>query len=263
MSAKAYPVLTAFDRLFGVFPHKIPMALYGPPMAGKTLLTIQLAAEIMSMEKRNVLWLDTEGGMNYFLSGWYNVFKRRYQLPDEVKIRVEDSRSISNLLRLHGIDHRLNISKEGKMENIVSGFIENTVEKLVKTGDVCLIVYDSLTNPLRTAFTGGRVNFPARADAVNMLFLQIQNICSDYDVKVITTHHQTVDPARPWEKPVVTLGAALLHNIKVVAYIEKIHSKKYPELRRLTLVRWFNAKPWEKQEYLNLSDEGFEEAEVA
>jgi hypothetical protein len=242
--------LEAVRKMMVGYPKKYPVALYGPPMSGKSIFAFQEAA----YGADSVVLVDTEGTGPVFVQLWQNTFERRFN--KQLNIVYEDARKIEDLFALLGHKISLKISAAGKIDLVYKGESPNKLNDYAKKGAHVFIV-DSISNPLRVYFPGGQQNFPARADAANLILNAIHSVAIDNDVVFFTTHHETLNPTNPYALPGLTGGSTIRYNFKIILYLSQRTFRPHSSVRDLTLVRYFNKKEWSESYPIILKDDGY------
>jgi len=249
-----------------------PTSIYGPPKAGKSILLYQFCYDFL--KSGNVLWFDTEGGALEMLTHWKRRFDQRYGVNNSIRAYTSDPteketlylvecKSMKKILQLHGYQTELELTggKESnpKINLRLLGTVENSIAKIVKRNNIRLVVYDSLSAPLRSAFAGGRLQFPARSDAVALWLGSILEMTEDSPIAVYISLHESYDPANPYAQPHMRGPMVVQYTSKVVFYLDPSRSTK-PDLkstRRLWLARFFDIEDWKRYIKLKLTDEGY------
>lgn len=238
-------------------------SVFGMPKIGKSLFLIQMATDIASQMGKNVLLVDTEGGAERFVNLWLDRFNKR--MNSNVKFEVVMRRTIEGVLGFHGIQSSKRISevtekngvvKGGKIELVLKGFVEPEIEKVIEQKNIGIVIYDSLTEPLRV-FGNRQENYPARADATGYLFDGIFGMMDKYQVLVFATHHQTLNPANPYAVPDMRGGNVVHHLSKTVLYMDGWDKKSMRDYRKMYVVRYYNIPSWKKVMYFTIKDDGF------
>ena len=265
--------LNALNHLILGHPKKLPTLFYGPPSAGKSILMNQLSYDFL--KESNVLLFDTEGGLDRMVQLWKTKLDQRFNIkttviknpeqlnnsPSQGTVYIIEARHIKNILAAHGYDVELKISDGAKIDVKLKNIKRSRVEELVDKCNVRYLVYDSLSNPLKTTFVGGRVNFPGRADAINLWLSSILAISDDYDIVIYGTSHRSVDPTNPYARPHITGGSTIQYNFKVAVYVDPSKSTRTPNVRKLYVARFFNTEPWKRVSKIELTDNGYIDVE--
>lgn len=250
--------LNAINNMIGEYPLKIPIALFGRTMSGKTILAIQEALYCASQLGGDVLYIGTEGGEDLFIKQWVPVLSQRFNTS--VKFHLLQARSIEALLKIHGLQIELVLKQ--RIDVRFTGEVEDEVSKLIKNRNIKVIVYDSLSNPLKIAFPSERQNFPARASALNMLMNKIQDIATDNDILVFGIHHASFDPsltqgqAGGIMRPHISGGDAVCYNTKIILALLQT-SSRITNVRRIYLVRFFNKPEWSESAFIEIKNDGW------
>jgi len=265
--------LKALNKLILGHPKKLPSLFYGPPSAGKSILMNQLGYDFL--KDSNVLLFDTEGGLDRLVILWKTILDNRFGIqttliknPGELRnppssgtIYLIEARHIKNILKAHGYDAELSISSGAKIDVKLKDIGKSRVEEIVSKCNVRYLAYDSLSNPLKTTFVGGRVNFPGRADAINLWLSSILALADDYDMVIYGTSHRSVDPTNPYARPHITGGSTIQYNFKVAIYLDPSKSTRTPNVKKLYVARFFNTEPWKRVEKIELTDKGYIDVE--
>lgn len=299
--------LKAVNNLFGGgFPLSALVGVTGAPKAGKTIFTIQTAYDYMVKEKKNVLFVDTEGTLaSDYIPLWGERFEKRYDIspkyffamgrvetytpprarkprrrfrldwfdgkkptgdyPQIISLTAVDIQSFSLLF---GRPLVVTYSKSGKVtvlvdpavvgeDNLIFSPVEDTpIGRFVAENNIGMVVVDSITM-LTTPFAGGRVSFPARADALGLLLSTIIELAEKMGITVVATHHESLDPANPYARPTVKGGKMIRHTFKYNMYIEALRGKKNAGVKRLYLERHPTEEPFAFYTSVMLKSDGY------
>ena len=182
------------------------IALYGKYESGKTLLLFQ-DVEYMASQGKNVLFIDTEGGMKNMYAKWDKVFESRFGKFTGKKY-LEVRKGLSNLTEYLGYktqiifkssrtgksevvdedDDSQRAKDKGKMEFRIIESIPAQIDDDLKEGKIDHIVLDSLSAPLKVIPTDQQ-NFPARATASALILSKLLLLQDKYNVSVAVTSH--------------------------------------------------------------------------
>jgi hypothetical protein len=248
--------LNGINSLISGYFKKCPLAFFGPPKSGKSILCFQDGLYVAKQVGSNLLYIDTEGAGPVFLKLWEEVFRKRFSLSS-TKVFYLDLRRVEDILDAHGYKTEMKISKGGKIDVIYKGDSENKIAKLIEKENIGVVVYDSMSNPLKIAFPGGRMNRPARADAIDMWLNAIHFNSLDYNLVTFVVHHRSIDPTNPFAEPFVVGGDTILYNFKVILYLSQRKYRPQLTVRDVHLYRFFNEKEWSKAASINLTEEGY------
>jgi hypothetical protein len=149
---------------------------------------------------------------------------------------------------------------------------DSPVGQFVTKHNIRFFAIDSVTNPMQE-FGTERENFPARANATNLLMLRAQLLTERLDLIGINIMHQSVDPANPWTRPQVLGGKPILYNHKYLLYIQHEKDFRTPSIkdlgiektkttRMIWLMRHPSRQPWVRPIFFNLTSSGFVPLEV-
>jgi len=263
--------LLGINNLIEGFDTENPIAIYGPPKTGKSLLVLEQTYYLMAKTGKNAIIVDTEGGVNRFIDKWHDVFSKKYNI-DKRPIVVM-ARTIEKVMYIQGLGVALNIhpptidpktgkvKSAGKVDLMLTGSFPSSLEKMIKDNDVGILVYDSMTQPLRSQFPSGQQNFPAKADATGLWLMKMFYFVDMYNVIVMAVHHHSLNPTNPFATPTTSGGETIAYNFKIVLYLEKFISKKVGNCRKLHIVRFFDQPEWAKKVLMEIDDNGFRDIE--
>jgi hypothetical protein len=132
-------------------------------------------------------------------------------LSPEVRVEMEERSGgrvillqvpeIIDLLALHGVDGFIGVSEGGRVElhQRRAPVYPSPLHYIVKEADVKLIVYDSISAPLKSVFTG-TADLPARSSSLAMVLMNAQRLCIEFDLAVLATSHVTINPIQGWDR---------------------------------------------------------------
>lgn len=108
---------------------------------------------------------------------------------------------ITELLALHGFDCYITVSEAGRVEIKLRKppSIPSPLQDLVERTGASLIVYDSISAPLKSVFAG-TADLPARSSSLSMLLTTAQKLCSKYGLAVLASSHVTINPIQAWDR---------------------------------------------------------------
>lgn len=257
--------LRFIDELWGGIPFRTPVAIFGPTRAGKTLLVLQLGFYLASRTGTNILAIRSEASFDTIAREWYPRLIERYS-PDYIPdLFIESAVDMVQLLRLHGEEVAITLRKAsgkspGRLEFEIIGTTEDKVAKYVREQNVGVIIYDSLTAPIHRSFPARRENFPARADAIKRLAYHMLRVCDMAPVFILTTHHQSMDPANPYAKPSMASEGTLGYEFGYIMYVEKYHDGA-PTIRRIWSIRAPGLPEWGAHKYAVIDKLGYWDVE--
>jgi RecA/RadA recombinase len=153
----------------------------------------------------------------------------------EFRFDVEDSSpsvmiaqipEVVPLLAVHGIDARREVSEGGRVEmRLNSAPVYNSaLQQVVETTGTKLIVYDSISAPLKATFPATQ-DLPARSATIAMMLSHAQKLCVDYGIAIVVTSHVSIDPMHGWNRKPYG-GVMLGHDAKFVFELAKSDSKR-------------------------------------
>jgi hypothetical protein len=132
-------------------------------------------------------------------------------LSPEVAVRMEEGEGprviylqvpeITDLLALHGVDGVIAVSENGRVELRLKRppVYPSPLHYIAKEADARLIVYDSISAPLKSIFAG-TADLPARSSSLAMILMNAQRLCVEFELAVLATSHVTVNPIHAWER---------------------------------------------------------------
>jgi len=253
------------------------IALYGKYESGKTLLLFQ-DVEYMVSQGKNVLFIDTEGGMKNMFSKWDSVFESRFGKFTGKKY-LEVLKGLSNLTEYLGYrtqivfkskgksgvveeDDDASKSKDkGKMEFRIIESIPAQVDEDVEKGKIDHIVLDSLSAPLKVIPTDQQ-NFPARATASALILSKLLLLQDKFNVSVAVTSHASVNPANTYATSLDASmwgGVTLHHFSKRIVLINKSDKVDLKDYRRIWIVRVEDDAQFSNMVVVKIGDSGVEE----
>jgi len=262
--------------LEGGYEEQIPVAIFGLPASGKSIFLIQESVFICKSLSSSALIIDTEGGNYVLISKWLPKLNKRFNADIKLarvkfgkEVEVIDDYSDTTIFSLNlrkartfarffGYNLDVTISDRGKFGLRFLSEAKNYCQEFIEEHNVEVLVIDSLSNPL-SVFSGGLVNYPARADFLKLFFSAIQGIAEDTSTIILMSHHATFDPQNPYSEPTMYGGKWVKHNTKVSLYFEETKSKKKEQkgIRRVYLTRFFDKPRFAKKCKIRLTDEGF------
>jgi hypothetical protein len=265
------------NSLIGGYIPKVPYGIYGPPAAGKSILSLFEGYAIANQEseregtKKAILYYDTEGDGDILQAFWQEALEAKFgpqkfvYMHTGIDLRGETDPDKKlklpvKVCRDWGVDTliRKEIGQggvfKGKIRFEYQGDVESTVEKAIVENNVGVIIIDSCTEPI-DVFPGGNMNFPARANAIKYWFGQIQMFAKGYDLIVLGLHHASKNPtAGTYDKEQMIGGDTLLYKFKVLMCLERVGNSK---IRKMRLTRYFNKEEWDEEVRLKLTNDGW------
>lgn len=253
------------ENLIDHFTLETPMAVYGRSQSGKSTWVMEEAYHISHVMERPALIYDTEGGAIEFVNAWDKVLKKRY--PKAV-VEVRRVRDIKDILEDHGQlvnlkksgDKRVSVAAKmntgGKIDVIPIGETDpSPMSELVKKRGYCVIVYDSVTMPMKY-FGSAQQNFPARSYCQSFWFREMMRLSDKHGCYVFAIHHASKNPAEQFAREEMSGGSAIQHSSKVIVHIKRWNARGALAYRTVTLVRWFDKIPNKYETLIKLTDEG-------
>jgi RecA/RadA recombinase len=119
----------------------------------------------------------------------------------ENSIIILEVPEITDLLSLHGFDCSITVSEAGRIELRLrrQPSAISPLQELVEKAGCYLIVYDSISAPLKSLFAG-TADLPARSSSLAMILTTAQKLCSRYGLAVLATSHVSINPIQAWDR---------------------------------------------------------------
>ena len=255
--------LNAINDLIEGFDKSNIISLYANPYTGKTLLALQESYYLAKKTGKNVLYIETEGGTNRFISRWDSKLKQKYNIKkEETPIILQCKREILDLLEFHGIKLTIDITKKGKTTVIkLEEAKVMPIEKIIQKENIGVIIYDSFTEPFR-AFGSASQGLPARSDTVGYLFEAILKLIDKYHLTVITLNHASLNPTNPFAPAEMRGGSVIRYLSKIILYLESFRGVKLANYRKLHIIRYPDKAAWSQTTYLKYTDDGIRDANI-
>lgn len=136
---------------------------------------------------------------------------------------------ITELLALHGFECSVIVSEAGRIELRLKRAPSSLspLQQLVEQSGSSLIVYDSISAPLKSIFAG-TADLPARSSSLAMILSAAQRLCSKYNLAVLATSHVTINPIQAWDRRPFG-GIILGHEAKFSFELTKHGAKRSDE----------------------------------
>lgn len=263
--------LRAINYLLGGLPVSTEVLVYAPFEAGKTILAMQLAFNVMQLTGGGAMIIDTEGS-EFTYTEWIEIFNKRYgmnvqlvlldvrvipsdekkkkafnfsitPLPKDYerskrqKLIIVDARGITSLLPFLGRYVRFETSELGKTSlKSLKGDMdeqpwETRIADIIKKNDVGFLALDSLTRPL-DQLVPSKANLPGRAQATQLLLTQLDILAHWFSIPVVVTAHETLDPLDTFSKPEPKGGKNVHYAFKFVLYMSWKSSSHTPHVEK-------------------------------
>lgn len=155
-------------------------------------------------------------------------FELDIDAPTEPSVLIIQMPEITELLRLHGVDADTKVS-EGENPRVElrlksTPVYESALFRLVEKTKAKLLVYDSLSAPLKAKYPNTQ-DLPARSSSMAMLLSHAQRLCIQFGLSVLTTSHLSIDPIHGWNRSPYG-GIVLGHDAKFSFEITKPDAKR-------------------------------------
>ena len=123
---------------------------------------------------------------------------------DHVECNAEEGIALdgkTDLLKFHGVDADKAVSKGGRVELQLKStpVYLSALHRLVDQTKAKLLIYDSLSAPLKSTFPSTQ-DLPARSSSLAMLLSHAQRLCIEFGISVLTTSHVSIDPINAWDR---------------------------------------------------------------
>jgi RecA/RadA recombinase len=250
--------LKAVSDLIGDYSDEAIHAVYGASQVGKTTWLLQELYSFSHKTGKGTIYYDAEGGGRKFIEAWDPILKKKF--PKAKTPTVVLQRNWINILLDHGKKVNLKTSDTGKADVLIlEDKPETPLDKIIRKDDVGMIVYDSITMPMKY-FGSARQNFPARSVAQSLWLQSMIDIIDKHGCIIFTTHHSSKDPALPYAKEQMSGGAAVQYFSKVIFYLKKWNAKGADTYRTIKLARYFDKPPNEFEGLMKLTNDGYVDA---
>jgi hypothetical protein len=153
-------------------------------------------------------------------------FDVQVEAPDQPSVLIVQMPEIIDLLKLHGVDAAKGVSEGGRVELRLKStpVYESALFRLVEQTKAKLLVYDSLSAPLKSTFPSTQ-DLPARSSSLAMLLSHAQRLCIQFGLSVLTTSHVSIDPIKAWNRHPYG-GVILGHDAKFSFELTKPDAKR-------------------------------------
>ena len=132
------------------------------------------------------------------------------------------------------------------------------MEEVIKKEKIDVVIIDSISSPIRTAFWTAQENYPARADAMSLIMGELTRLQDMYDVIILTTHHASMNPTNPYDTTAMMRGGIVAkYYSKRVVYINKRGKKGFENYRKFWLVRAEDQPEWSMATVAKITDVGY------
>jgi hypothetical protein len=252
------------------FPKKNVILWFARYGAGKSSLLLDLAYDFFKQEKKKVLWLDTEGGMDIYVALNEPMLKAKYGVKEN-PIVLRKIVDLKDIFKFVGMDVDFEVSNTGTVSVKYYGdaTIPNPKDKrkkipysefaeTLKNEDVGMFVLDSVTMPFKSRFAGGREQLPGRSSAYALLLSRIAVFTEGYNLVTFITSHESLSPDAMYEKPTAVGASTMKYLSKFWYYLEKpsFSNPKMTGFRRVYLVRFPNERDWSRKGVIEFTDKG-------
>jgi hypothetical protein len=156
-------------------------------------------------------------------------FDVQIESPEEPSVLIVQMPDIIDLLKLHGVDSEIYVSEKSKNARVElhlksTPVYESTLFRMVEQTKAELLVYDSLSAPLKATFPNTQ-DLPARSSSMAMLLSHAQRLCIQFGISVLTTSHVSISPIEEWDRRPYG-GIILGHDAKFSFELTKATAKR-------------------------------------
>jgi len=263
--------IESIDRVIDdVFPAYEPISIFGRPLTGKTVFSLQTAWWIISQRGGSVLYCDIDGGGDLMLRVWKPIFDARFGFtdPDAVQVHYLPMMAVRQypkgnvkhiyldlpIFALFGIRARVEVSEGGKATYVPEGVCK---AEILNYPDARVLIIDTWSELTKRCFTG-MASFEGRARATSQLYGELRNFAlkrqqEKNEIFIFILHHASIHPQTG--KISISGGSEVLHNSKYAYMIEKIpaYQGKYG---RFYVYRYPNIAEFSKFAYFGYQDMG-------
>jgi len=187
-------------------------------------------------------------------------------------IYILEQTPVQDILATHGIQAQIQISEGGRVETRAQpgtqlDIRQTPIGQFIEEHNIGLIIYDSISAPMKATFVGLQ-DLPGRSASQNLWFGQAQKAANIYNLTVIATSHETIDPITGQRK--YYGGGPVGFDFKYTYHLRRHYhraNKKIKEAlnpkasRQATHIIWLqrhpNTPPYGAALLLKLDDNGF------
>ncbi len=156
-------------------------------------------------------------------------FDIKIDAPEEPSVLIVQMPNIFDLLKLHGVEAEEAVSEKSKNPRVElrlksTPVYESALYRLVEQTKAKLLVYDSLSAPMKSTFPNTQ-DLPARSSSMAMLLSHAQRLCIQFGISVLTTSHVSISPIEEWDRRPYG-GIILGHDAKFSFELTKATAKR-------------------------------------
>ncbi|MDD4876843.1 MAG: hypothetical protein PHQ86_06940 [Dehalococcoidales bacterium] len=251
--------------LEGGIPRGLQTGVFSGANIGKSFLARQIGCFTCLPEKlggleQPVLVIDTEGDYEKdVMDRTYEIFSKRWNVPkSQFSFDIIKAPKIQELVSNLGADMKIdNKTESGKLD--VHFVYQNTEEKqgkqkvykdyyessnifsLVEKNKYPLIILDSLSEPIKSAFPPSVYNFPARSYVFKFILTGLRTIAQKFNTSVFITNHVSKSDMNYMDKGSPFGAESLMYSLKSLLYIRRGKSEQQnmygKQVRRVELYR--------------------------
>lgn len=125
------------------------------------------------------------------------------ELPEDKtpSVMVLQLPEVTDLLNLHGIDAKKQVSEGGRVELRLQStpVYQSVLHEIIRQTGAKLLVYDSISAPFKASFPSTQ-DLPARSAGLAMLLSHSQRLCVEFGIAVVVVSHVSIDPIKAWDR---------------------------------------------------------------
>ena len=188
---------------------------------------------------------------------------------DGASLMIMQVPDVEELLALHGIDAKKQVSEGGRVELRLQStpVYESVLHQVIQETGAKLLVYDSVSAPFKATFTNTQ-DLPARSAGLAMLLAHAQRLCVEFGIAVEVVSHVSIDPIKAWDRRPYG-GVILGHEAKFSLELTKGTAKRNAEAeavnpedeaenaRAFWVARHPAMEEYSRFGYSRMDDEGF------
>ncbi|MGA2664708.1 MAG: hypothetical protein ABSF83_07175 [Nitrososphaerales archaeon] len=120
---------------------------------------------------------------------------------DDAQVLILQVPDVIDLLALHGIDAKKQVSEGGRVELRLQStpVYESVLHDVIQKTKAKLLVYDSISAPFKATFTNTQ-DLPARSAGLAMILTHAQRLCVEFGIAVEVVSHVSIDPIKAWDR---------------------------------------------------------------
>ena len=205
---------TVDELLDGGFPSGMLSLVFGDREIGKTWMCIQTAFHVAGVQKKRVLYVDTEVQLtDYTMPRYFSYFQKRWCIPDDTLSRIDVvfTEDIFDLCRLSGFILQIEKKQAKTVPRIkfpskwgdkrsdrpdlkeslqTSDWVYNSyLYKMIEEKKYSLVIIDSWTSPVKQVIESEEQNYSGRRSLESPLFTSWSTIARRLNTSFVVTGH--------------------------------------------------------------------------